>query len=192
MSQKAYIGNLNNIAKTITNAYIGNQNNFAKTIIAGYIGDSNNIARLFYTIPSLSIYAILYTDGNFIFQSLPTVDTNKTLINIYSNFTNQEFEVEDVPWYQNLNNIKQAQFKSGIITNSTTRYFENAQNLTHINYSGLQINAITNMRDMCKYCRNLISAPICGNNVKSFAGTYMYCSNITGTPVFRETLDNMD
>ena len=78
-------------------------------------------------------YAMLYSDGDMIFQSGNIADNSKTLINEYTEFINNEYtNYTNVLWYTKKNTIVNVSFKDEISPKSMAYWFYNAINIKYI------------------------------------------------------------
>lgn len=55
----------------------------------------------------------------------------------------------------------------------------------------IPINNITNMCKTYMYCINLTGSPVCGNNVIDMSNAYYDCRNLTGSPICGDNVINM-
>ena len=128
--------------------------------------------------------AMLYSDGDFVFQYGNKVETGKTLIANYTGFEDKAYSsASNVPWNSNMINIKNVYFKNEISPISLDQWFYKAQNMTSFNTTNLNIENVTSMINTYYFCGNLTGSPICGNNVINMWSTYCNCYKLTGSPV---------
>ena len=91
-----------------------------------------------YDIQFISIpptYAMLYSDGDMVFQTGNIADSTKTLINEYdTKFINDGYSgYQSISWYMNMNNIINVSFKNEISFKTMRYWFYNARNLKYVN-----------------------------------------------------------
>ena len=136
--------------------------------------------------------AMLYSDGDMVFQHGSEVASGKTLSASYTGFEDVEYTSQaSVPWNSSMGSIKNVSFNNEISPISLAYWFNNARNMTSFNWTNFNWDKVTSMRNTYTDCRNLTGSPVCGNNVTSMANTYYYCSNLTGSPVCGEKVTNM-
>lgn len=177
MSKEVYIGN-SSVARKVSDMYIG-VNNVARKIVQGYIG-VNGVARLFYDITqyteSSNVYAMLYSDGHMQFQVGDKQDLNRTLVNSWNGFINDN----SIPWSTVIKNIKTFNVANNVSPTNISRWFNGAGNLISVPYCG---SNVTNMVGAYDGCINLTGAPVCGKKVTDMSMAYYNCWNLTGSPV---------
>lgn len=183
-----YFGDSNNKSQKVSKIYWGDNSGLAGAIAKGYYGDENGIARLFFS--SKATYALLYSDGSMYFQLNKTADINKTLSASY-NVKPEYINTNSIPWYNNMQNIKNVTFKDDVPITSLAYYMNNARGLTSVNYGNLNMENITNITYTYYNCFNLTGSPICGNNVTNMYGTYSNCNKLTGSPVCGSNVTDM-
>ena len=84
------------------------------------------------------IAAMLYSDGNMVFQIGTDVEEGKTLVGSYKDFINEYFyNAYSIPWYQKINNIVNISSKDQISPVSMSYWFYNARNLFSINFENM-------------------------------------------------------
>lgn len=136
--------------------------------------------------------AMLYSDGDMVFQHGSEVASGKTLTASYTGFEDTEYTSQSsVPWNSNIGTIKNVSFINEIKPVSIARWFNNARNMTSFNWSNFNWNNVTNMYSAYANCRNLTGSPVCGNNVTSMGGAYRNCQKLTGNPVCGSKVTNM-
>ena len=129
-------------------------------------------------------YAMLYNDGDFIFQAGNNVAEGKTLVSSYKGYESKSYGDESsVPWYSQMNNIQNVIIKDNISPTSLAYWFYNAVNLKTVNIDGLNWDKVTDISGAYWNCRNLTGSPVCGANVTNMNMAYFNCHNITGSPV---------
>ena len=136
--------------------------------------------------------AMLYSDGDMVFQYGSDVASGKTLTASYTGFEDTEYTSQSsVPWNSNIGTIKNVSFINEIKPVSIARWFNNAKNITSFNWVNFNWNNVTNMSNTYRNCRNLTGSPVCGNNVTNMAYAYSNCTNLTGSPVCGKKVTNM-
>ena len=131
--------------------------------------------------------AMLYSDGDFVFQHGNEVASGKTLTASYTGFTSSA----SVPWNSRMSRIKNVSFNSKIKPINIAEWFNNARNLLSCNWTNFDWNNVTNMYHTCRNCRNLTGSPVCGNNVTNMANAYWDCRNLTGSPACGSSVTDM-
>ena len=133
--------------------------------------------------------AMLYSDGNFVFQGGDDVAPGKTLVASYTDFKDTTIP----PWNGKQSSFKDVSFDIEVAPVSMSNWFYNARNMiTNIdNFSNLNMDNLINMSRTYHYCYNLTGSPVCGNNVTNMDWAYGYCRNLTGSPVCGDNVTNM-
>ena len=133
--------------------------------------------------------AMLYSDGNFVFQGGDDVAPGKTLVASYTGFE----DTTTPPWDGRQSSFKDVSFDIEVAPVSMSEWFYNARNMTTNidNFSNLNMDNLTNMVNAYGFCRNLTGSPVCGKNVTSMAYTYMNCFILTGSPACGDNVTNM-
>ena len=127
--------------------------------------------------------AMLYSDGNFVFQYGDKVESGKTLTASYTGFENV---TAAPPWNGKQNMFKNVKFYNEITPISMYYWFYGAENM-QANISSfylLNMSKVTRMNDAYTYCSNLTGSPVCGNNVTDMYRTYYNCANIGANAYF--------
>ena len=128
--------------------------------------------------------AMLYSDGDFVFQHGNEVASGKTLTASYTGFEDTAYATQtNIPWNSRMSLIKNVSFNSKIKPINIARWFNNARNLLSCNWTNFDWNNVTNMYHTCRNCLNLTSSPACGDSVTNMYQSYYCCSNLTGSPV---------
>ena len=87
--------------------------------------------------------AMLYSDGNMVFQLGDQVEEGKTLSNIYTGFENKQFTSQkQVLWNERYTYIKQVESKNNINVQYMDYWFEKAQFLTFVNLELLETSSM--------------------------------------------------
>ena len=137
-------------------------------------------------------YALLYTDNSMSFQYGNSVESGKTVRNIYTGFVNRDYTSIGIPWNSRVNYIQTVVFKNNFSTTTLSNWFRGCEKLSSYNIGGLDINNIQNMAHTYAYCYNLTGSPVCYDNVTNMAYTYYNCRNLTGSPVCGNNVTDMD
>ena len=136
--------------------------------------------------------AMLYSDGDMVFQHGSDVASGKTLTASYTGFEDTEYTSQtNIPWNSRMSRIKNVSFNSKIKPINIARWFNNARNLLSCNWTNFDWNNVTNMYHTCRNCLNLTSSPACGDSVTNMYQSYYGCSNLTGSPVCGNNVTNM-
>ena len=136
--------------------------------------------------------AMLYSDGDFVFQHGSEVASGKTLTASYTGFEDTTYGSQaSVPWNSNMGSIKRVSFNNEIKPISLAHWFYNARNMTSFDWTNLNMYNITNMRGTYYNCPNLTGSPVCGEKVTNMAYAYYNCCNLTGNPVCGNKVTNM-
>ena len=133
--------------------------------------------------------AMLYSDGNFVFQGGDDVAPGKTLVASYTDFK----DTTTPPWNGKQGSFKDVSFDIEVAPVSMSNWFYNARNMTTNidNFSNLNMDNLINMAYAYYSCRNLTGTPVCGKNVTDMHYAYAYCYNLTGAPVCGNNVTNM-
>ena len=136
--------------------------------------------------------AMLYSDGNMVFQIGTDVEEGKTLVASYTGFVNTSYNFGSyAPWLGKRNNITHVLFKDDIATDSMSFWFYGARNLTTVDFININWSSLRNIAYAYYNCYNLTGSPVCGNNVTNMYMTYSGCYNLTGSPVCGDNVTNM-
>ena len=136
--------------------------------------------------------AMLYSDGDMVFQYGSDVASGKTLTASYTWFENESyFGSGDVPWKSNMNNIKRVNFNNEIKPVGIAHWFHNAKNITSFNWTNFKWNKAIDMTNAFYSCTNLTSSPACGDVVVNMTNAYYGCTNLTGSPACGNNVVNM-
>lgn len=136
--------------------------------------------------------AMLYSDGDMVFQHGDKVASGKTLTASYTGFEDTEYTSQaSVPWNSNMKNIKNVSFNNEIKPISLARWFYNAVNMTYFNWTNFNWNNVTNMAYAYYQCLNLKGSPVCGEKVTNMYYAYFNCINLTGSPVCGNNVTDM-
>ena len=139
-----------------------------------------------------SAYAMLYSDGNFVFQYGNKVASGKTLTASYTGFDNTTYaNFATVPWNSKAANIKKVYFNNKISPIAIYGWCHGAVNLTSFNTTNLDMTNVVNMRAAFFNCSKLTGSSFCGPNVDNFSDAFYNCKNITGVCACGPNVTNM-
>lgn len=137
-------------------------------------------------------YAMLYSDGNFVFQYGNKVANGKTLSASYTGFDNTTYQnFATVPWNSKMKNIKKVYFNNKISPIAMYGWCHGAVNLTSFNTTNLDMTNVINMRAIFYNCYQLTRSPFCGPNVDNMSDAYYNCQKITGSSVCGNNVTNI-
>ena len=155
-----------------------------KTLIGGTAYNIN-----FVTAPQTAKYAMLYSDGSFVFQKDDTVAPGKTLTASYTGYE----DTSSPPWNGQQKNFKSVSFDGMVAPTNMAMWFYNSRNMVAniSNFTNLVMDKVTYMRQSYSNCLNLTGSPVCGSNVIDFVSTYYNCRNLTGQPVCGRNVNRM-
>ena len=155
-----------------------------------------------------TIYAMLYSSGNLIFQNNNSVISGESLVAEYvdpTNFEDTDYQLtlpeggmtgwivldNNTPWNGHIGSIYNVKFSTKLKPKSISNWFYEVTSLKSIDYNNLNLNLITNMSNAFYDCFQLTGSPVCGPNVVDMSGTYCYCVNLTGNPACGNNVTNM-
>lgn len=103
------------------------------------------------------MYAILYSDGTFVFQDSDKEDASHgTVVAKYNSFLDNVYTANDqIPWTANRSNIKSIEMKCKVKPADTTYMFYGLPNLTSCDIRLLDTSKSGNMKYMFYNCTNL-------------------------------------
>ncbi|MBQ7680620.1 MAG: BspA family leucine-rich repeat surface protein [Oscillibacter sp.] len=136
--------------------------------------------------PASDIYAVLYGDGELVFQNDNRTDSGRSVTGVYT--VDRSYTIGDyAPWYEQRDNITTATFADEIQPDSTACWFCDCGNLTEIrNIRNLDTSNITSMFCMFYQCRSLTSLDVGGfntSNVTYMPWIFSGCSSLTSLDV---------
>ena len=109
-------------------------------------------------------YAILYSNGELVFQRGSTPESGRTVTKTYSGV--EDTDDSEAPWYAKRRSIKTVTFADAIRPNTTACWFEECENLTAINgIEKLDTSLVTNMEYMFDTCESLEEVDVSGFDV---------------------------
>ena len=104
------------------------------------------------------VYAILYTDGELVFQANDTPAKGREYTEIYSVDMSGYASAEEIPWYAKRDSIKTANIASRIAPESVAFWFMNCAGMeAFVGVENLKMHRVTTMRDMFHGCASLKS-----------------------------------
>ena len=130
-------------------------------------------------------YAILYKNGELVFQRGSTPDASKgTVLGTYTGFETKKYTGYNnyAPWHENKASIKTVSFKDAVKPISTTYWFYECKNLTDVDFTNLDTSAVTSMRYMFYQCSSLTSLDLSSFNtsaVTDMGWMFARCSSLT-------------
>ena len=130
-------------------------------------------------------YAILYKNGELVFQRGSTPDASKgTVLGTYTGFETKKYTGYNnyAPWHENKASIKTVSFKDAVKPISTAYWFYECKNLTDVDFTNLDTSAVTSMRYMFQECGSLKSldlSPFNTSAVTSMDYMFYQCSSLT-------------
>ena len=125
-------------------------------------------------------YAILYGNGELVFQRGSTPDAGKG--NVVKTYAVVE-SGKNVPWSKDMQAIKSVSFKDVIKPVSTNRWFYNCKNLTDADLTNLDTSAVKDMDCMFYGCNKLTSLDVSSFNtsaVMNMNSMFCNCNSLTG------------
>ena len=134
-------------------------------------------------------YAILYKNGELVFQRGSTPDASKgTVLGTYTGFETKKYTGYNnyAPWHENKASIKTVSFKDAVKPISTAYWFYECKNLTDVDFTNLDTSAVTDMGHMFEYCCSLTSLDLSSFNTSAVTDMgYMFsdCSKLTSLDV---------
>ncbi|MBQ9521280.1 MAG: BspA family leucine-rich repeat surface protein [Oscillospiraceae bacterium] len=140
----------------------------------GYFTDKNAPA---------GVYAILYGDGELVFQYGDTPESGRTVTNTYKVDLNAVYTDDHAPWFSKRKSILVVNFVDKISPTSTERWFYECENLKHIyNIRNLDTANVTDMSGMFSGCSTLTALDMSyfdTSNVIDMGGMFSGCSALT-------------
>ena len=131
------------------------------------------------------VYAILYSNGELVFQRGSTPESGRTVTKTYSGV--EDTDDSEAPWYAKRRSIKTVTFADAIRPNTTACWFEECENLTAINgIEKLDTSLVTNMEYMFDTCESLEEIDVSGfdtSNVTNLRCMFCDCSELTALAV---------
>lgn len=126
------------------------------------------------------VYAILYSNGELVFQRGNTPESGRTVTKTYSGVEDTD---DEPPWYAKRRSIKTVTFATTVRPLSTESWFAECENLTAIrNIERLDTSRVTNMMYMFDTCESLEELDVSGfdmSNVTNVRCMFSDCSELT-------------
>ena len=126
-----------------------------------------------------SLYAMLYSDGEMIFQKSNTPASARTLLHAYAISASS---AQYAGWYAVRDQIKTVTFAEEIHPVSTALWFYGCENLTTINNpENLKIESVTNMSQMFSRCSSLMTLDLSAwdtGNVTNMRQMFFQCVSL--------------
>ena len=112
-------------------------------------------------LADIDAYAILYENGELVFQRGSTPDAGKgKVLGTYTGFETEMYTEKYAPWHIDRKSIKAVSFKDIVKPVSTARWFYECNKLTDVDFTNLDTSAVTNMAYMFCYCSALTSLDV--------------------------------
>lgn len=169
--------------------YIGDiKNAIRAAIIAGGVDVPENTSFGAYASKiaeiTTDVYAILYSDGTFVFQSDDVADTSHgTVVAKYNGFLDNVYTSNDqIPWTANRDKIKKIEMKCKVKPADTSYMFYGMPNLTSCDIKLLDTSKSTNMKYMFYNCTSLPSVDLSNfntSNVTDMQHMFGSCTALT-------------
>ena len=125
-------------------------------------------------------YAILYSDGEMVFQRGSTPEAGRTVTKTYSGVEETE---DEPPWYAKRKSITTVTFADRIRPITTEEWFEECENLTAINgIEKLDTSLVTSMMYMFDTCESLEEIDVSGfdtSKVTNMLSMFSDCDSLT-------------
>ena len=134
------------------------------------------------------VYAILYADGELVFQADDTPAAGRNFTAVYSVNMSGYASAEEIPWYAKRNSIKTANIASKIAPESVAFWFMNCARMEAFEgVENLKMHRVTTMRDMFHGCASLKSLNLDVNasdrwmtvKVTDMSGLFSGCAALT-------------
>ena len=121
-----------------------------------YYGDGTLNMLPFVPQPEPLFYALLYADGELVFQNTQTPDDGRTALHTYPVQGESHGNAEYAAWYEQRKNIRKVTFAETVRPESTALWFYDCASLTEISgLENLDVSGVTNMSQMFALCENL-------------------------------------
>ena len=168
----------------------GNAGEAEETAVAEN-AEATNPAEPF--VPDTDVYALLYADGELVFQHGDTPEAGREVVETYPVDLLNGYVLNHVqttcttPWYHNRESITKARFADRIQPVSTSVWFYGCENLLEIaNIENLSTSQVTDMYCVFRGCSGLTALDVSGfdtSNVTNMGGMFEGCSGLTGLDV---------
>ena len=117
--------------------------------------------------PSGDIYAVLYADGELVFQNNDRMESGRTVTDVYKVDKSYSY-TEKPPWHEQRESVTVVTFVNRIAPRSTAYWFYELTKLTEVkNPQNLDTANVTDMYGMFKDCSGLISLDVSGFNTSN-------------------------
>ena len=136
--------------------------------------------------------AMLYSDGDFVFQRGDKVESGKSLVASYTGFEDASYSTTNIPWRAQNANIKNIRCKDEISPINMAYWFSNSVNLINFDYTNFNTNNVTNISRAFYQCINYIGSPRTTGigNITDMSYAYYNCSNLTGRAAIGSKVTN--
>ncbi len=125
----------------------------------GYFSDKNAPQ------PSNDIYAVLYADGELVFQNNDRTDSGRSVMDAYHKINSPYSSSYFVPWHRQREKIETVTFADKIQPVSTAYWFDGCYSLTNVrNIAHLDTSNVINMSYMFSDCQQLAALDVSGFN----------------------------
>ena len=146
----------------------------------GYFTDKNA------PLPSNDIYAVLYSDGELVFQNNERTKPDRSVTDVYK-VDKSYAKYNDASWYGRRENITLVTFADKIQPTSTAFWFSDCTKLSEIrNINNLDTSNVTSMSGMFFNCSGLTTLDVSRfntANVTDMVGMFYSCSELTALDV---------
>ena len=128
-------------------------------------------------------YAILYDNGELVFQSGSAPESGRTVLGTYTGFETQNYTSGSrAPWYSQRTAISKVTFKDRIRPNSAAYWFNQCSNLTALSGAGnLDLSAATSTAYMFNNCSSLFSVSLSDwdtSNIRTMNSMFSGCTSL--------------
>ena len=133
-------------------------------------------------VPDTDVYAILYTDGELVFQHGDTPEAGRLFIAKYKVNLRGGYVYASVPWYRDRESITSARFADTISPVSTAWWFYECSALTELDLSYLDTSHVTSMWMMFSGCSALTELDLSHfdtSHVTDMGSMFSRCSALT-------------
>ena len=162
------------------------------TITASYSEAGVNMQDQFSVVINLQppeVYAILYDDGELVFQLGNAPEEGRTAIGVYSGIETRDFDdVRNAPWLSQAAAIETVTFDTPIKPKNMTAWFKNCSNLTTINrLDYVDASQVNSMKDLFANSgiTSITMPTLDTRQVNNFSGMFKNCSNLTSVDISR-------
>ena len=134
------------------------------------------------TTPENGAYALLYSDGELVFQNHNGANPDKVLLKTYP-ISLAESPAQHSRWYNERSNIRTAVFADSIRPHSTATWFYNCDSLSEIlGLENLDVSLVTDMSQMFSGCTALTTLDLSALNASSTVNMqqmFFGCASLT-------------